>query len=714
MKLIDKVMNRLGYTRGVPQIEPEFLRGGDWQYYDKNDLSHITRKPYSNHSWVYACCSAISQNISRLPQVLYNTSEPDELIREHPVLDILRRPNPMQTGREMREMISLFLNLPTRKTPGGQCFVLPYKYRGVSLEKVDLSTGDIPDQLWVYSDEQVSPLLDSKKEKLIGWKLEIGGKLVDTFTFDELIRIRRTNIDDWTKGQAPYQAAQIPVIQDTKADEYNTNFFDNNGYVGGTLHTDQNLTPSQTKEVMKSWNEKHAGAGNAGKVAVLFNGLKYEQHALKNVDMQYMDMRKDNRLRVQAVYRVPDAEIGIYESGMNRATAQQSDRNFWQKTLIPLDELIQEAFNVQWIWNIDGEDLRLKSDMGRIEALRADYSEQIKQAESLVKQTVPPAEAYRVIGLPIDVDKYPHLDTVYLNMNMTDIRNLDEMPDNSTTTPNNDNKKTIQKSSGIEKMIHRERMYQINDAHIKEVLNPGERSMEIAFHKLFKMQLKEMLKKIDDWLKDQKRAPEKVITPYLFLFDKTVSDEFLMRFYTEELEKQMKRATKKISVELQGLQNWKVTNEELLRFLDKRADIVKSINTTTYNKARLKYARTITEAVAEDWTPQETAKALEDAAKATMSIRWNNTPTIARTEIASISMWTRWEAFNAEGIKMWEWSHSRDEDVRTSPNHALEGNDAIRPIGESFPNNLRYPHDPAGSADNVINCRCVTVAVEED
>ena len=59
------------------------------------------------------------------------------------------------------------------------------------------------------------------------------------------------------------------------------------------------------------------------------------------------------------------------------------------------------------------------------------------------------------------------------------------------------------------------------------------------------------------------------------------------------------------------------------------------------------------------------------------------------------------------GVAQHEWLTNRDDNVR--PSHvSLDGE--VRIIGTPFSNGLMYPLDPAGSAQETVNCRCVTVA----
>ena len=711
--LIDKFFELFGYVnKSVYTIDPYFLRGGNFNIFDKGDISEISRYPYKHHSWVYACSSVISKNISRLPQALVNIEDPDELIRKDPVLDLLRRPNQFMTGREMREAISLYLNLPTMRTPGGQVFIIPYKFHGLKQVKVDLTSGVIPDQLWVYSDALISPVSNDKKI-FTGWKLEIDGKVIDVFQPNEIIRIKRYNPYDFYKGMSPYMPAQTPVVQDSKADEYNTRFFDNNGSIGGILSTDQHLTPQQRRELMDSWNEQYAGAGNAGKTALLYAGLKYEQHAQKLVDMQFMDQRKDNRKRVQSVYGVPDSEIGIYESGMNRATAMQADKNFWQKTLIPLDELIWEGFNVQWIKYVYDNKIIGISDYSRIEALRDDFSEQIEQASKLFKMNVPAAEAIRVAGLPVDTQKYKWLENTYVSFNMIDINDVGNIPkQNNNSNQNNynaENQKLLIKDTLHDVLTHEKRML-VSDAYIRQVITPGEKSLQKELNKLFSSQKKEMVNNVKKW--EQKETNKSMVRASIisasdFLFNKENADKKIRDIFDIEIEKQIKRATAKLSVELNGLDNWVVTPEIVALFLDKRLTIIKSINNTTYKQSRQQIAKAISQGIADNLSIKEMAENIESAVDHSIQNRVSKSMTIARTEVGAISGWTRDKVFKAEKIEYIQWVNSRDEEVRTT--HRI---DEIIEIGKVFSNGLHYPNELGAPAGETINCRCVAIGVK--
>jgi len=79
--------------------------------------------------------------------------------------------------------------------------------------------------------------------------------------------------------------------------------------------------------------------------------------------------------------------------------------------------------------------------------------------------------------------------------------------------------------------------------------------------------------------------------------------------------------------------------------------------------------------------------------------------TISRTEIHSASGYASHEAANQSGVVIGKrWISSRDGSVRDE--HTSLDDGTVYALNEAYPNGLRYPGDPAGSAEEAINCRC--------
>ena len=111
----------------------------------------------------------------------------------------------------------------------------------------------------------------------------------------------------------------------------------------------------------------------------------------------------------------------------------------------------------------------------------------------------------------------------------------------------------------------------------------------------------------------------------------------------------------------------------------------------------------VTRSIATGASWAQVAKRLSDQTK----IGYNNSIRIARTEGHRIQCRAADDAAHlakergADVAKQWDATL----DGKTRESHALVDGE-IREIGERFSNGLMYPGDPAGSAAEVINCRC--------
>lgn len=84
--------------------------------------------------------------------------------------------------------------------------------------------------------------------------------------------------------------------------------------------------------------------------------------------------------------------------------------------------------------------------------------------------------------------------------------------------------------------------------------------------------------------------------------------------------------------------------------------------------------------------------------------------TIARTEIGKASSNARVRQMQEAGVERIEWLTQRDGHVRESH---IELDGQVRAIGMEFKPNLRWPDDENGPPEEVINCRCLPLAVLE-
>ena len=490
-----------------PNLDPNFFKA-PWSQSKSSDNSPL-EKPYQQNVWVYACCNAISMNLSRLPRAfdMVTTEEPEYDVT-HPILKVFRRPNPLMTGSSFWENVFLDLLLPTKTTKGGQCFLVMES--GKAGVKVDLSRGDIPHEIYPFNDELMKPVLDDQNI-LKGWNLCVPNRPELFYGLNEIIRINLVDPENPLRGQCPMYAAQGSLRMDSKASGLNERFMDNNASLGGVLETEAEIEGEQGRAMLADFESKYGGEAKAGKLALLHSGIKYQQFRQSHVDMQYLDQRRYSRDEILAAYRVPKAEISLYED-MNFATALSADRSFWMKTLLPLDEKVLEAINSSWVQYVDGGKFQMVTDLSRVEALQDTFANKLAQAQQLIAMMVPMEEVNRRLGLNLNLGDYPWMKTALVSFALApaeDIVNQEVVvptpegggdpaaspPPNAGATP---------KPAEPAKAIKKKARPGFQSEYQRRVIRPDEIQFNRSLTKYMVGQRNRLLDKVDQWAASQK------------------------------------------------------------------------------------------------------------------------------------------------------------------------------------------------------------------
>lgn len=145
-----------------------------------------------------------------------------------------------------------------------------------------------------------------------------------------------------------------------------------------------------------------------------------------------------------------------------------------------------------------------------------------------------------------------------------------------------------------------------------------------------------------------------------------------------------------------------VTNPRARRILENRVfKFAKEVNETTQDRLR----RTL----AIGFDKGEDIRALSQRVADQFDIaRGSRTNTIARTEVIGASNQGTFEGYTqSQIVETIIWLSARLPSTRDS--HLRVDGQEVK-LGERFSNGLRYPHDPAGPAEEVINCVCTHAA----
>ena len=137
---------------------------------------------------------------------------------------------------------------------------------------------------------------------------------------------------DGLVGYSPIAMAKNAVGMTLACEEYSASFFENGATPGGVLeHPGVLKDPAKVRE---SWHSVYGGSKNAGKVAVLEEGMKYQQIGIPPEEAQFLETRKFQIDEIARLYRIPPHMVGDLDKSSFSNIEQQS-LEFVKYTLDP-------------------------------------------------------------------------------------------------------------------------------------------------------------------------------------------------------------------------------------------------------------------------------------------------------------------------------------------------------------------------------------------
>ena len=127
---------------------------------------------------------------------------------------------------------------------------------------------------------------------------------------------------DGLVGYSPVAMAKNAIGMAIATEEYGAKFFANGASPGGVLeHPGVVKDPGKIRE---SWNAVYQGSGNAHRVAVLEEGMKFQPIGIPPEQAQFLETRKYQLNEIARIFRIPPHMIGDLEKSSFSNIEQQS------------------------------------------------------------------------------------------------------------------------------------------------------------------------------------------------------------------------------------------------------------------------------------------------------------------------------------------------------------------------------------------------------
>lgn len=333
--------------------------GSVYSFFMGNSISgkRVNERTSMQMTAVYSCVRILSEAVASLPLHMYRYTETGtEKAVDHSLYTIMHdEPNPEMTSFVFRETLMTHLLLwgnayaqIIRNGKGEVIALYPLMpdrmnvdrdKRGMLYYEYTVSTDDAP----INKDSKV--LLSPSDV------LHIPG-----LGFDGLV------------GYSPIAMAKNAIGLAIATEEYGSKFFANGATPGGILEY-----PGVVKDpdmVRESWNRGFSGSQNAGKVAILEEGMKYTPISIAPEQAQFLETRRFQINEIARIFRVPPHMVGDLEK-LSFSNIENMSREFVTYTLDPWVVRWEQAMHRALLSEGEKKDFFFKFNVEGL--LRGDY-----------------------------------------------------------------------------------------------------------------------------------------------------------------------------------------------------------------------------------------------------------------------------------------------------------------------------------------------------
>lgn len=267
---------------------------GNWQRNIEINTDTVLTNPT-----VYACITLIASDVAKL-RVKLVAQDDDGLWSETSnaaYSPVLRRPNRFQNR------IQFFQNWLVSKLTWGNAYILKVR-----------DNRNVIVALYVLDPSRVMPLVSESGDVYYSLARDDLANLPEqqvVIPAKEIIHDVMIPMFHPLIGVSPIFACGLAATQGIRIQTNSTTFFGNNSNPGGILTAPGEITEETAQRLKAHWEANYTGAANAGRTAVLGDGLTYEKIGVNAVDAQLVEQLKWSSDTICSTYHVPPYKVGV-------------------------------------------------------------------------------------------------------------------------------------------------------------------------------------------------------------------------------------------------------------------------------------------------------------------------------------------------------------------------------------------------------------------
>lgn len=282
-------------------------------------------------SAVFACVRVLAEGVAQLPLHLYrkNDNGQREKLPDHPIAKLLSHsPN----GGMNR--VAYFEQQTSQLALWGNCYAQRVFDRRTGETKRLFPLASVNCSVQMKSMMSADGYPDVMKMFRVG---------TTEFGPDDIVHIPLMSMDG-VAGLSPITLNRMGIALSLSQQKFSERLYANGVRLSGVLEHPGKLSPEAGSRLRENFSSVYAGTNNAGKAAILEEGMKFSPIAMPLEDAQFIETIKFSREQIASIFRVPPHMIGH----LDRATfsnIEHQSLEFAVYTLGPYLVKFEQAFN---------------------------------------------------------------------------------------------------------------------------------------------------------------------------------------------------------------------------------------------------------------------------------------------------------------------------------------------------------------------------------
>ena len=232
----------------------------------------------------------VSETMSTIPLQIFRKSDDGRIEDdEHPLYEVLHiQANPTESAQALRQRLVWDLEL-----------------HGIALAEIIRDGQRRIRQLWHVDASDLSQVTYENNQL----QFHIGSTIVPAERMFYVYGPGQDGLTPRSRLKIMSEAAGLGMA----ANEFGARFFSNGTHLGGFIEHPRSLKDDMYERLKTSINEKYTGLGNANKVILLEEGMKFTPTGNTNEDSQFLETRQFQLSEIARFYNIPPHLIGDLE-----------------------------------------------------------------------------------------------------------------------------------------------------------------------------------------------------------------------------------------------------------------------------------------------------------------------------------------------------------------------------------------------------------------